>query len=197
MSKKIMNKLIKDTGSELRCSACGELKYYCYFSISLSQSRRLCLDGHRRETTCKSCKAAKFQRADDRKKLLYPAQKRAKAKGIPCTITIDDIIIPEFCPILGMPLARARGIGCARSNSPSLDRINPLLGYIPGNVAVISRRANTMKTDASSDELLAFARNIERYLAQGNDLSSVSRPYRNQGAGRIDVIGSHTETPPD
>lgn len=39
----------------------------------------------------------------------------------------------------------------------SLDRIVPSLGYVPGNVAVISHRANRIKSDATADELRAVA----------------------------------------
>lgn len=44
--------------------------------------------------------------------------------------------------------------------SPSLDRRDPALGYVPGNVWVISNRANTMKNDARPDELIKFAKSI-------------------------------------
>ncbi|WP_145960516.1 hypothetical protein [Novosphingobium meiothermophilum] len=43
------------------------------------------------------------------------------------------------------------------ANSPSLDRIEPELGYVPGNTIVISNRANRLKSDATIDELRAIA----------------------------------------
>lgn len=67
------------------------------------------------------------------------------------TIEPADIVIPEYCPVLDIPLMRGRG--SSTPNSPTLDRIWPALGYIPGNVAVISHRANTIKGDATSAEL--------------------------------------------
>jgi hypothetical protein len=87
--------------------------------------------------------------------LFHNAKKRAKLKGVPFEITKDDIIIPEVCPILGVKLERGAGAGNYIDTSPSLDRIVPELGYVPGNVAVISMRANRIKNDATAEELAA------------------------------------------
>jgi hypothetical protein len=40
-----------------------------------------------------------------------------------------------------------------KSNSPTVDRLVPELGYIEGNISVISHRANSIKRDASAEEL--------------------------------------------
>jgi hypothetical protein len=81
------------------------------------------------------------------------AKHRAKAKNIPFTITPNDIVIPPTCPVLGIPLQRGCGKSGPTPNSPSLDRIVPTRGYVPGNVVVVSHRANTIKNDATPDEL--------------------------------------------
>ena len=84
------------------------------------------------------------------------AKGRAKRKGVPFTITLDDVPpIPEACPVLGIPL-RINNTA-ARGDSPSLDRIVPQLGYVPGNVMWISHRANSIKSDATPAELRAVA----------------------------------------
>lgn len=89
------------------------------------------------------------------KKLLKDAKQRAKNYSIEFNITLEDIIIPDYCYILGIPLfSNALHSG---PNSPSLDRINPDNGYTKGNVQVISHKANTMKSNANLDELQAFA----------------------------------------
>jgi hypothetical protein len=44
-----------------------------------------------------------------------------------------------------------------------LDRVIPELGYVPGNVAVISLRANTMKQDATAAELRVLADWIDNH----------------------------------
>jgi len=82
--------------------------------------------------------------------LLLHAKSRAKIRGVPFQITEADIVIPERCPALGIPLKR--GKGRMGPNSPTLDRITPSLGYVPGNVVVISLKANVMKSNANFDE---------------------------------------------
>jgi hypothetical protein len=87
--------------------------------------------------------------------MLYAAKNRAKEKGLPFTISKADISIPTHCPALGIPLEPSAGL--AKDNSPSLDRIDSSAGYEPGNVAVISARANKLKNDSTSDELYRVA----------------------------------------
>jgi hypothetical protein len=89
------------------------------------------------------------------KYLIQGAKQRAKKHGIPIDITVEDIVIPEFCPYLGVKLVPFSGW-----NSPSLDKINPQLGYVKGNIQVISTKANTMKNDATREELIQFAKSI-------------------------------------
>jgi hypothetical protein len=95
--------------------------------------------------------------------MIQQARARAKKAGLPCTIQISDINVPEFCPILGMKLVVASGYGL--DDSPSLDRIRPELGYVPGNVQVISKRANMLKNCASLEEI----EKIYEFLKDIND----------------------------
>jgi len=76
---------------------------------------------------------------------------RAKRLNIPFAITKDDIQIPKICPVLGIELKL--GVGGVKPWSPSVDRIIPSLGYIKGNISVISWRANELKHNASIEEL--------------------------------------------
>ena len=90
--------------------------------------------------------------------MLIHARARAKRNGIEFNIEKSDIVIPEFCPYLGVKIKGVLEKDFKRS--PSLDRIDPEKGYIKGNVQVISNRANTMKSNASVEELILFANNI-------------------------------------
>ena len=98
--------------------------------------------------------------------LLSQARKRAKKAGLPFLLTAADVVIPELCPVFGKPLARKTGKGPSPW-SPSLDKIVPALGYVPGNVRVLSHKANLMKNDANTEELLLFAAWINA-TCQGN-----------------------------
>jgi len=87
--------------------------------------------------------------------LVIQVRSRAKKLGIPCTITAKDIRIPEKCPILGIPLTK--NDEHQRNDSYSIDRIDVSQGYIPGNVKVISMRANRLKNNATLSEILLIA----------------------------------------
>ena len=86
------------------------------------------------------------------------AKHRAKQRGIPFDIEYSDIIIPATCPLLGVPLIR--GVLKLGPNSPTLDRKIPSLGYVKGNVWVISHRANVIKNDATLEELELLTSNL-------------------------------------
>jgi hypothetical protein len=103
-----------------------------------------------------SCSAAAlskrlYKQRHPKRVLLNSARDRAKKYGLPFDLTEGDFSIPETCPVLGVQIAP--GTRTSRSCSPSLDRIIPKLGYVRGNVRVISNRANLLKSDASTEEL--------------------------------------------
>lgn len=92
-----------------------------------------------------------------RYKMWIGSKERARRDDIPYTLLLEDIPeIPENCPILGIKLKSNTAQG-ACPTSPSLDRIVPSLGYIPGNVRIISWRANSLRNNGTADELMAVA----------------------------------------
>lgn len=91
------------------------------------------------------------------KYLVQNARTRAKKYGVIFDISADDIQIPEFCPYLGIKLKPF-----SEWSSPSLDKIDPALGYVKDNIQVISNLANTMKSSASIEQLVTFAENVLR-----------------------------------
>lgn len=96
--------------------------------------------------------------------MLENAQHRAREAGIPFRITREHVLAawPEDgrCPILGIPLRAGRGR--THDGSPTLDRLNPVWGYEPGNIAVISLKANRAKSNLTARELRLIAEWMEK-----------------------------------
>ena len=90
-------------------------------------------------------------------KMWGAAKWRAKQEGIPFNITPQDIIIPDVCPLLKIPLVHQKNR--MAGNSPSLDKIVPSLGYVKGNIQVISQKANIMKNSATFEEAALLVKN--------------------------------------
>lgn len=84
-------------------------------------------------------------------KLWSGAKERAKKRGWEFTIDPWDIVIPETCPVFGIELVK--GVGKQHAGSPTLDRVDSTKGYIKDNVRVISQRANSLKQDATIEQL--------------------------------------------
>ena len=121
------------------CSNCFQPAYLTFQKCSI------CLEKD-------SLRAKKNQLLNPNLFMLYKARQRAKTQSVLCTIIETDIVVPKICPILGIPLFSGQGVKC--HNSPSLDRIIPSKGYTPDNIQVISDKANTMKQDATLEELV-------------------------------------------
>jgi hypothetical protein len=91
------------------------------------------------------------------------ARDRALRRGVEFTITESDIPpMGDFCPLLGHPFSFD---GSDHQNSPSLDRIDPKRGYVPGNVWVVGWRANTIKSGGTAEEHEMIARAMRKALA--------------------------------
>lgn len=95
------------------------------------------------------------------------ARNRALKKNLPFSIKVEDVVVPEVCPLLGIPLKFYKGNGPS-DNSPALDQIIPSAGYTPENSWVVSHRANTMKSNGSLEELKLIVRNLEKKINELN-----------------------------
>jgi len=86
------------------------------------------------------------------------ARQRAKRDGVPFEITADGIRnIPDGCQCCGKVMVR----GGEWHEQPSLDKIVPQKGYVPGNTAWICRRCNQAKGNATLDELRLIVSYLE------------------------------------
>lgn len=87
--------------------------------------------------------------------MLTGVRSRAAKRGIQFSITAADIQVPAECPCCTRPLQMRSGPAKQGPlpGSPSIDRIEGALGYVPGNVIVICWRCNELKRNATADEL--------------------------------------------
>lgn len=127
----------------VQCTKCEEWK-----AIDAFPKHPDCLYG-RDTSRCLLCKnkasRESYRNSSREKKILNRAKSRATKRGIPFSINENDITVPDVCPVFGTPL----------DGDQSIDRFEPDKGYIPGNVNVISLRANVVKGNATLEELEA------------------------------------------
>ena len=90
------------------------------------------------------------------------ARKRSKENGVIFDLALQDIPeIPTHCPVLGIRIV-ANTIAGPLDSSPSLDRIDRSLGYVKGNIRIISNRANRLRSDGTAEELERIAKDAKR-----------------------------------
>jgi len=93
------------------------------------------------------------------------AKYRAKERNLEFNITVSDVVIPKMCPVFGKPFVipvSSRTSIKDSSFSPTIDRIDNSKGYTKDNSHVISRRANTLKRDATIEELKLIIKYMEQ-----------------------------------
>jgi len=90
------------------------------------------------------------------------AKVRARLKGVPFNLSSRYVfsITPDVCPVFGTPFVFI-GNACMQDISASLDRLNPSLGYIEGNVVVISMKANAIKNAYGAQDIARVAEWLE------------------------------------
>lgn len=98
----------------------------------------------------------------DEKRIKYRAKKaNAERIGIEFTIPFSEIEFPTHCPVLGMELDYfAEGV---QENSVSFERLNHAVGYVVGNVKIVSWRANRIKNNGTAAEHRLIADYIDKH----------------------------------
>jgi hypothetical protein len=96
---------------------------------------------------------------------------RAKTKELPFDLDVEYLIsiAPDFCPVFGIKLTWGERVKTWVKTSPSLDRIIPSKGYVKGNVQYLSNMANTMKQNASFDQLKQFGEWAIKFAKEQNE----------------------------
>lgn len=129
---------------------------------------------NRRKTDNENIKQTKnksWQNLDPRKKMLQQAKNRCNRKNLEFNLDLNDIILPQVCPLLEIPFVV--GTKDNYEYTYSLDRIDSSKGYIKGNVWVITKLANSMKNSATKKQLNVFANNILKYFKDDDIVRTV------------------------
>ena len=107
------------------------------------------------------------------RKQFFDLRGRARQKNIPFTITLEEIIKPKYCPVLGIELHYGINHNTSETkwmkspNRASFDKLIPALGYVPGNVFIISLEANRLKSNATIEQLESIVAYIKRNKQYG------------------------------
>lgn len=182
--------------SRKTCASCGEAKAKSHFGKD-SQKK----DGLR--AYCKVCMKAKYDpdkqkeirqsssRRNPESVLCHNAKQRAKTKGLPFNITPEDIDIPATCPVLGIPLVKGDKI---HEGSPTLDRVIPELGYVRGNIRVISNRANRMKSNFLLEEFQRLVNYLKGHDGTDPIKLEVKMPFKPLSANKMHYANKKVDT---
>jgi hypothetical protein len=101
------------------------------------------------------------------------SKRRARLKNLAFNLSSDYLekIFPKtcICPILGYKM-KVANINLGKL-SPTLDRINPRLGYTKGNVEFVTNIANLMMTSANGRDIKKFVKwATKRYKIKREEL---------------------------
>lgn len=106
-------------------------------------------------SVCKECRQplsqSNYKQTAKELRLYNAAKSRAAIKGREFNIELSDIQIPDVCPVFNTSM-----------ESPSIDRIDSSKGYVKGNIRVISKRANQLKSNATVEELTLVLADLKR-----------------------------------
>ena len=144
---------------EIICDACGKTFSYKEGKAHYKRSKHHYCSRHCQNVTHGMCRRINKNK---RYKIWESAKKRSKKNNILFTLSVKDIPdIPSYCPILGIKIISNTKAGPLDS-SPSIDRVQSELGYVPGNVRIISNRANRLRNDANIEELKLLVKDMEK-----------------------------------
>jgi hypothetical protein len=141
----------------IRCSVCGEVKP----ADAFLRKRPADKGGAYHLSFCKPCKVRRDMdwraRTSPWADKLYRLARRAKERGIECTLTVEQVERlwagqRGLCFYTDLPMSKQLGIGF-RPDAASFDRVCHDGGYTLENVVLCQHRINTAKTNFTMDEL--------------------------------------------
>ena len=131
------------------CSKCKGIKHYINFRIRRAGWKSVC--GNYRQSSCRDCENQKQKDSRETNpihRLFLLARRRSIRDNLSFNLTEEYIksIWPRNnkCPIFETEFKSGLK---DRDCLPTIDKIVPKKGYTKGNVAIISFRANSLKSD--------------------------------------------------
>lgn len=158
MPKVTTKKVLNWPEGHRECKQCLQI-----LPLTSFHRHRQCALGY--NSVCKICRKPLSRKQWEEKPIIQKMLERCKSRAIKDTLefnlTEEDIIIPRACPVFNVVFI----IG-ENNWGPSVDRIDPTKGYVKGNIQIISNKANRMKSDATQNELRAFATWIKKQYGE-------------------------------
>lgn len=148
--------------TERRCPTCNITKPRDAFYISnhtgdglrvqCKECARVCSRGNYRRLKKSNPRLLKAGEMTDK------ARRKAKVENLPFNIDINDVLATfgDKCPVLGITYNLTAPV--LEDASPTLDKFYAHKGYVKGNVTVLSRLANMIKSKASTEQVEAVAK---------------------------------------
>jgi hypothetical protein len=109
--------------------------------------------------------------------LYIGARSRAQARGIDFSIERSDLDMNQgICPCCSREMFPGKNKGGPAADSPSVDRLDPRQGYVPGNVVVICWACNKLKGSATIEQLENMVAWLKRVLGESKVIHLRSIP---------------------
>lgn len=162
---------LKSIRGEKECSLCHKIKQIQEFPPD-----RRALDG--RQARCRVCInewMKIYYRNNPAEQMIRRAKCRSRKEKLEFDLSVEDLLpLPTVCPVFGIPLRLS--VELQDPNTYSLDRIDNTKGYVRGNVAVMSYRANRLKNDGTAEEHEAIAAWMRKHMDDtANDHAAITR----------------------
>lgn len=114
--------------------------------------KQIC-EHHRRRSRCADCRGL----LSVAEALFSSAKARAKKQHLVFDFSVQDVLIwlgDGVCPVLGLRYSHNTKIN---DKSPTIDRFNSKIGYTKENCCVMSYLANSIKRNATPEQLRKIA----------------------------------------
>ncbi len=116
--------------------------------------------------------ARQWRQANPAHVLWYQAQRRARMKGVPFTLTADEMqaLLDSSgwsCIYCETPVGTFTGRG-ARPFSATVDRLIPSAGYTAANTVIACHRCNSTKAEHTPASLRAWADKLDAIIQRQN-----------------------------